>query len=253
MNSPSGTRFGNAAEAYHRLRPTPPPTTVDWLTDTGTATPIIVAAEFGAGTGLFTAALTARIDTVFAIEPDPRMRAALVENCPGVTVLDGTAEHLPLHDDSVQAVFSHAAWHWADPELAFPEMARVLVHGGVLGTAWTIPDRRVGWRAKLDEITGRNPETARSPGRFDVPQGAPFSPPEQLMHSWTMRMTTDDLVASLATYDHVLGLPDEERTAVLDDARTYLNGNPATSRGVIDVPFRTVCFRTRYLGTAPGL
>lgn len=211
--------------------------TVDWLLGTDD---IRTVAEFGAGTGLFTAALARRVRTVYAIEPDALLRTQLVANCPGVTVLDGTAEHLPLADQTVDAVISYSAWHRAGPRPALPETARVLVPGGLLGIAWAMPDRRVGWRAKLDEITGRRGES----GRFDVPAGAGFDVPEQLSHPWTRRMTVDDLVASLGTYDHVLALSDVDRAQVLANCRTYLNGNPATSRGIIDVPYVTVGFRT---------
>jgi SAM-dependent methyltransferase len=243
MDSASGTRFGSAAQAYHRLRPTPPPAAVDWLTAT---TPITTAVELGAGTGLFTAPLAERVPTVFAVEPDIQMRSRLAAHCPGVTVLDGTAERIPLGDGSVDAVFCHSAWHWVDPELALPEIARVLVPGGLLAVAWTMPDRRVGWRAKLDEITGKHSASGRGPGRFEVPPGSGFDQPAEFTQSWTRRMTTEDLVASLATYDHVLALSEMDRNAMLDNARTYLNGNPATSRGTIEVPFRTVCFRTHH-------
>jgi len=60
------------------------------------------------------------------------------------------------------------------------------------------------------------------------------------------RSLRKDLIASLATYDHVLALSEMDRNAMLHNARTYLNGNPATSRGTIEVPFRTVCFRTHH-------
>jgi SAM-dependent methyltransferase len=244
VDSASGTRFGTAADTYHRLRPSPPPVTVDWLLGAPNGARIRTAAEFGAGTGLFTTPLAERVRTVYAIEPDARMRARLGAYCPDVTVLDGTAEHLPLPDGSVDAVLSHSAWQWVDPALAFPEIARVLVPGGLLGVSWTMPDRRIGWRAKLDEITGRDGESGRGPGRFEVPPGAGFDVPEQFSHPWTKRMTVDDLVASLGTYDHVLGLSDMDRALVLENCRTYLNGNPATSRGIIEVPFVTVGFRT---------
>lgn len=244
MDSAPGMRFGAAAEAYHRFRPQPPEATVDWLVGTG----IDVAVDVGAGTGLFTEPLSRRVPEVFAVERNPAMRAMLAAHCPGVTVLDGGAEHIPLPDGSVRAVFSDSAWHWADPLLAFPEVARVLVPGGVLGVSWSIPDRRIGWRAKLDEITWKVGEPGRGPGLFELPAGAPFSPPEELVHSWRQRMTVDELVASLGTYTHVLALSEVDRIEVLRNARTYLNGNPATSRGVVDVPFRTACFRTTYLG-----
>lgn len=241
MESASGTRFGTAADTYHRLRPVPPPMTVDWMLGTDEVRRVV---EFGAGTGLFTAPLVDRATTVYAVEPDPLMRGPLMANCPEAIVLNGTAEHLPLAHGTVDAAVSHSAWHWVDPEPAFREIHRVLVPGGLLAVSWTTPDRRIGWRAKLDEITGKTGESGRGPGRFEVPDGVGFEAPEQLSHPWTMRMTVDDLVASLGTYDHVLGLSEVDRNMVLTNCRTYLNGNPATSRGIIEVPFVTVCFRT---------
>jgi SAM-dependent methyltransferase len=243
MDSVPGRRSGVAAEAYHRLRPAPPEATVDWLVGAG----IDVAVDIRAGTGLFTEPLSRRVPTVYAVEHDAALRAALAARCPGVTVLDGCPDRIPLPERSVRAVFSNTVFG-TDPVLAFPEVARVLVPGGMLGVSWSVPDRRIGWRAKLDEITWQGSESGRPPSRFELPPGAPFSQPVELAHSWRQRMTVDDLVASLATYDHVLALSAVDQAEMLTNARTYLNGNPATSRGVIDVPFRTACFRTTYLG-----
>jgi SAM-dependent methyltransferase len=240
----AGMRFGTDADAYHRFRPRPPQQTLDWLIPTG----IDAAVDIGAGTGIFTEPLTRRVRTVYAVEPDPTMRAKLVAHCPDVTVVDGTAENIPLPNNSVQAAFANSTWHWTDPLLALSEIARVLVPGGILGVSWSMPDRRIGWRAKLDEITWKSGEAGRGPGRFELPPGAPFDEPEQFLHDWRMRMTIDELVAQMGTYDHVLALSEVDRIAVLEDARAYLNGNPATCRGIIEVPFRTACFRTTYRG-----
>ena len=44
----------------------------------------------------------------------------------------GTAEEIPLPDNSVDAVLVAQAWHWVDPARAIPEVARVLRPGGRL-------------------------------------------------------------------------------------------------------------------------
>jgi len=121
--------FGRVAESYDRVRPGPAPAAVDWLVPAGCG----AAVDLGAGTGLFTRALLGRVPEIAAVEPDGRMRAVLAERTEGVRVLDGRGEAIPLPDASVDAVFVSTAWHWFDPALAVPEIARVLRDGGRLG------------------------------------------------------------------------------------------------------------------------
>jgi len=109
-----------------------------------------VAVDLAAGTGLFTRALLGRAARVVAVEPDPRMRAVLARRSPEAEVLAGTGEELPLPDGSADALFVSTAWHWLDPDLAVPEIARVLRPGGRLGVIWTSRDRDPDWVAELD-------------------------------------------------------------------------------------------------------
>jgi len=78
------------------------------------------------------------------------MRAVLADRTGGVRVLDGRGEAIPLPDSSVDAVLVSTAWHWFDPALAIPEIARVLRDGGRLGVIWTSRDRAGDWVAELD-------------------------------------------------------------------------------------------------------
>ena len=59
-------------------------------------------------------------------------------------------EAIPLPDASADVVFVSTAWHWLDPALAIPEIARVLRDGGRLGVIWTSRDRAEDWVAELD-------------------------------------------------------------------------------------------------------
>jgi SAM-dependent methyltransferase len=146
FNSERATSFGSVAESYDRVRPGPAAEALDWLVpqDCG------LAVDVAAGTGLFTRALTGRATQVVAIEPDERMRAVLAQRSPGVRVLAGWGERMPLPDGCADAVFVSTAWHWLDPVLAVPEIARVLRPGGRLGVVWTSRDRREDWVAELD-------------------------------------------------------------------------------------------------------
>jgi ubiquinone/menaquinone biosynthesis C-methylase UbiE len=108
------------------------------------------ALDVGAGTGIFTRQLLARVGRITAVEPSSSMRATFLALTPGVEVLDGSDAALPLDDGSVDAVFAAQAFHWFDPSLALPEFHRVLVRGGGLGLMWNERDTSVEWVRELN-------------------------------------------------------------------------------------------------------
>jgi len=75
--------------------------------------------------------LALRFADVIAVEPDERMRAL------HGTALAGSAEAIPVEDESVDAVFVGEAFHWFDPTAAIGELARVLRPRGGLAIFWT--------------------------------------------------------------------------------------------------------------------
>lgn len=234
--------FGAIAENYHRFRTPMLPAAVDWLVpdDCG------VAAEVGAGTGLFTQQLTGRVPKVYAVDPDARMRAQLAAACPEADVRAGSAESIPVRDASVHAVFAACAWHWFDPDRAAAEIARVLRPGGVLGVAWHHRDNSVDWIAGVNRLVrqGEFPSDRR-PGHFVLPEHAPFGDVEQTVFPWHCPMTTDEFVGSLCTYSNLIVLDDADRDRVLDSVRDYLASHPDTAgRDTLEVPFTATCFRT---------
>jgi ubiquinone/menaquinone biosynthesis C-methylase UbiE len=74
--------------------------------------------DLAAGTGRLTRLLAARFARVTAVEPDAAMRAVLSRTTHCHSVLDGTAEAIPLEDGSVDAVFVAEAFHWFDTGVA---------------------------------------------------------------------------------------------------------------------------------------
>ncbi len=145
--------------------------------------------------------------------PIPEMLELLTNSLPDTPALLGTAEDIPLPDDSVDAVLVAQAWHWFDPERAIKEVARVLRPGGRLGLVWNTRDERLGWVKDLGRIIGHEddpfnhevplPETvrrnrARAPGRVDElsdPAGAhrPRRIPQLLHHVAGRRCRTQTL------------------------------------------------------------
>jgi len=204
----SATSFGNVAGSYDRVRPGPAPAAVDWLVPAGCA----VAVDLAAGTGLFTRALQGRAGQVVAVEPDERMRHVLAARSPGVRVLDGRAEDIPLPDGSADAVLVSHAWHWFDPKLAVPEIARVLTDSGRLGVLWTSRDRGEDWVAGLDVICP--PEQPRTPDQarerlsrrhtVTMPPGAPFTAAQAASFGFARMISVDDALEWLATASQVI-------------------------------------------------
>ena len=235
--------FGALAVDYHRLRPGPPAEAVDWLVADGKN-----AVELGAGTGHFTSQLFGKVPEVFAVEPDPRMRVVLTDNCPAVRLLDGSAERIPLPDDSVDAVYAMNAWHWFDPEAACAEIARVLRPGGRLGVLWNSPDRSAAWTAELfAPIEAHQP--GREPGRFEVPAGLPFTPPELRRLRWTTELRPADAVGLIGTYSAVLALPEADRARVDERSRAVLSDRAERlGTDTVALPYVSTCFRTTLSG-----
>lgn len=240
--------FGSIADEYNRLRPAPAPGAIDWLVPDGAQ----VIVDLAAGTGLLTRALAQRVGKVIAVEPDARMAAVLRAHSPGIDVVAGVGESIPLPEASTDGLFISSAFHWMDPELAVPEIARVLRDGGRFGLIWTGRDRDTDWVRDLDafrDVVGNRkpPERPRRPHRqVDLPPGSPFGEPETDSFTYDRTMATEDVVAMIATYSRVITASQADRDAALDRLRKALAERfPGATH--IDVPIRSMCWRAKRL------
>lgn len=143
--------FAAQAAAYARGRPDYPPALQDWLRDELQLAPGRAVLDLGAGTGKFSRLLLGSGARVTALEPVAEMRARLA-SLPELTVLDGTAEAIPLPDASLDAVVAATAFHWFASAEALAEIHRVLKPGGWLGLVWNVRDESLDWVARLSAI-----------------------------------------------------------------------------------------------------
>jgi SAM-dependent methyltransferase len=158
----------------------------------------------------------------------------------------------------VDAVVISAAWHWLDPALAVPEIARVLRPGGRLGVIWISRDDRVPWVAEFNAFARESREADRPvdqprglpeaglgdrrPRRqIEFPPGTPLSPPEQLLVEFSVPMTTDQLAGMLGTYSGVITLDPDRRAEFSRRVRSFLDRQPWDE---IDVPLICRCLRS---------
>jgi SAM-dependent methyltransferase len=243
-----GLTFGAAAAAYAEHRPGYAEAAVRWaLAPAGPAARVL---DLGAGTGKLTAALAALGADVTAVEPDAAMLAELRHALPAVRARLGRAEAIPLPDASVDAVLVGQAMHWFDMSLAGPEIARVLVPGGILAGLWNVDDDREDWVAGLARISdggavtvsGWNAATLELMAAEPGPRW-PFTPPERADFPHGHRHTADSLTATIATHSRLLARPAPDRARLLAGIRGYLSTQPETASGEFTLPMSTVAIR----------
>lgn len=234
--------FGPAAAAYEEHRPDYPLAGIRWaLEPSGTPSPEVL--DLAAGTGKLTAGLRTVGARVTAVEPDEAMRAEFRRRHQHVTALDGTAESIPLQDDSVDAVLVGQALHWFDKQRAFPEIARVLRPGGVFAAFWNTHDAEVDWVAELDRLS-RSQVSLRTRTSGGAVASPLFEEFVQAEFPHVQRRTAESLTATIGTHSHTLVISPDERAALLDRITGYLRGVPEIGDGEFDLPIRTLVLRS---------
>lgn len=236
--------FGSQAAAYERGRPSYPPEAVDWLLASDSSWTALDVLDLGAGTGKLTTRLVERGLNVIAVDPIPEMLEVLRSAMPGISAMLGTAEQIPLPDDSVDAVLVAQAWHWFDPERAVPEVARVLRPGGRLGLLWNIRDERLGWVKDFGMIVGREQDRVTA---ANLP--APFTDVQTREVEWTSYLTRDALIDYVASRSYCITSPAEVRDRTIERVRELLTTHPALANASgLALPYTTVCIRATLRG-----
>ena len=175
--------------------------------------------DLAAGTGKLTQLLAARYPEVIAVEPLAEMRELVAQHVPTARTLAGSAEAIPLANQSMDAVFVAEAFHWFDSNEASREIERVLRPGGWLVVAFNEwrggfePGLSPAARAVLDEVTAELPP----PGGPKVETGAwrrglvVFEPLEQIAldHAW--RTDAEGVASYYVSVSSMSVLTDEAR------------------------------------------
>ena len=146
--------FEHGAAAYEAARPSYPAEAVAHIVGHGGIGPGRRVLDLAAGTGKLTRLLVPTGAEVVAVEPVAAMREHLRALPGDVTILDGTAEAIPLPDASVDAVVStFVLCSVAHPDRSLEEVHRVLRPGAPfvflehVGPPPGTPSRRLldGW------------------------------------------------------------------------------------------------------------
>ena len=216
--------FGNTAREYELGRPEWPDELIDRVVDELELAPESTVLDLGAGTGKLTRALVRRFARVIAVEPDDAMRAVLEEVVPDAEALAGSAEAIPVEDDSVDAVFCAEAFHWFASDETVAEIARVLRSGGGFVIFWNIefseidPPLPDAAEAVLDEAFARGGR----PGISKILSGAwreplarsAFGPLHEAEAEHEVVRDRDQWLATMLSVSSIASLPDGDRDAL---------------------------------------
>ncbi len=136
MCDPSEIWTGKAS-SYDRARPTPPPASLDLLTQVIQMPHPALVVDVGSGTGLSTAIWGERAERVIGIEPNADMRKEAVhkvEDHPYAAQIEyheGVAHQTGLPDGCADIVTAAQSFHWMEPTATLAEIARILRPGGL--------------------------------------------------------------------------------------------------------------------------
>ncbi len=223
--------YAVASEAYERGRPSYPGEAVACVVDELGVGPSTTVVDLAAGTGKLTRLLVPTGARVVAVEPVTAMRTTLVAVVPGVDVVAGTAEALPLAPESVHAVTAAQAFHWFDRGEALAEIARVLGPNGGLAMLWNQRDESVPWVARLNDLmqwrTQPIPQYvdgldwAESVAAVDA-----FTPLHHRQFANPHELDVESLVDRVRSTSYIANWPEPRQATLVDQVRHLVAGFP---------------------------
>jgi SAM-dependent methyltransferase len=233
--------FALAPADYERGRPMYPFQAVRRLVKELRIKPESTILDLAAGTGKLTRLLAQLGSEVVAVEPVDEMRERLVQTLPAVTALEGTAEDIPLDDESMDAVTVGQAFHWFDGDAALAEIHRVLRPGTRLGLIWNVKDESVDWVHQLAEIIeafrGNAPRVASGAWKDAFERTELFTPIERARFSFVHETDTATVVARVTSISFIAAMAPRVREQVVEQVRELLSTHPDT-RGQRIFPLR---------------
>jgi SAM-dependent methyltransferase len=135
------TTFDGAALVYDEVRPGYPGELFDDVVALSRIPTGGKVLEIGCGTGQATLPFARRGYRILCVELGDNMAAVARRNLhryPRAEVRSGDFEKWPLRKGAFDLAISATAFHWLDPEVAYPKVAGALTAGGALALFWNV-------------------------------------------------------------------------------------------------------------------
>jgi SAM-dependent methyltransferase len=253
--------FSAGAASYVAGRPDYPPEIEEWLTQDLGLSKGKTALDLAAGTGKFSPRLLATGATVIAVEPVRAMLDQLIRQFPEIDARTGSAQNIPLDDDTMDAVLCAQSFHWFATSEALQEIHRVLKPGGSLGLVWNVRDESVPWVAALTRIMkpfeGDAPRYHSQKWRNAFPaQG--FSPLREKRFSHRHTGPPEKVIIErILSVSFMAALSSDRREQVTSQLRHVIATNPELAgKSEVTFPYETltcVCTKLPYTSAAEML
>ncbi|WP_225773923.1 class I SAM-dependent methyltransferase [Pseudomonas sp. Marseille-Q5115] len=252
LHLPKFHGFSLVSDTYDQGRPGYPPEIKKWLTAEMEIKNQTAVLDLGAGTGKFTRLLVDLHANVTAVEPEPSMAERFHKTLPGITLLSGTADEIPLPSQSMNAVVCAQSFHLFASEQSMREIHRVLKPGGHLGLFWNVRDASVGWVHELAEIVnefaGDHPRYYDNKWREPLNNGIRHGYAPLKEATWKHLHTgspEDVIVRRIKSISFIAAAPEPQKTQIMERVRKLIAEHPELAgKAEISVPYETRAVRT---------
>ncbi|MFD7379805.1 class I SAM-dependent methyltransferase [Streptomyces mirabilis] len=221
--------FDVAAAQYAASRPSYPASLFDCIEEfAGCRLAGARVADVGAGTGIASVLLLERGADVIAVEPGEAMAGELHQALPGVTIVRGDGNALPLAEASCDLITYAQSWQWTDPGRSVPEALRVLRAGGALAIWWNTTAFDVPWireqHGRIAHHCGVEPRSAVRPSDSDAVRLAGLTGlrVERRQVRWSRTVSLDMHLANIGSRSAFLVLEEADRQAFFVNERERL-------------------------------
>lgn len=248
--------FDPVAAIYAAVRPGYPDALFEDLTELTGRHGLGRVLEVGCGGGQATSNLGLRAASLIALDPGPNLIAEAQERvvAQNVEFIVGRFEDYQAPPASFDLIASAQAWHWIDPELAFPKAAALLREGGHLAVFGHVPlpvgppfhdAFRDAFEAHAPTLWGSPPPQAAylpsGPFRPMFERSGGFEEVTHRSYSWVWNMDAPTLNAYLRTDSSYRVIDEENRTALFDKMSAAVSDHG----GVLAAPWETHLYVAR--------